>query len=53
MIDVLGKQVSFYSNVSDSSIRIYKGNLPKGLYFLNLYESGREDVLGSYKLIID
>lgn len=53
LFDVLGKEVRAYSNLSQTSIQIEKQNLPAGIYFLNLYESDKEEVLGSYKLVVE
>ena len=53
LFDVLGKTVASYLNNTESIVMIEEHNLPKGLYFLNLYESGKGKVLGSYKLIVE
>ncbi len=43
----------FESWNSETSLQIKKQNLPSGIYFLNLYKSGVEEVLGSYKLVVE
>lgn len=51
--DVLGKAVESFYNLTQTEVIIQKQNLSTGIYFLNLYESGKNLVLGSYKLVVE
>ncbi|MEZ5007020.1 MAG: T9SS type A sorting domain-containing protein [Chitinophagales bacterium] len=53
LFDVLGKEVDQYLNISSTTIQIHQQNLPNGIYFLNLYEHDKNEVLSHWKLIID
>ncbi len=52
LTDITGRNYRSYLNQLDSEILIEKGNLPKGIYFLNLYESESSTFLVSQKLIV-
>ena len=53
LYDVLGKETRQYENLETTQTVIESGALAKGVYFLNLYKSGSNDVLGSWKLVVE
>jgi hypothetical protein len=52
IFDSTGKVVRLYQSLKDSEFKIYKNQLSTGVYFLNFYESGQQEILASKKLIV-
>lgn len=51
--DVRGREVLSYLDQSEKQVIISKGKLAKGLYFVNLYESGQTELIASQKIILE
>lgn len=53
MINVNGQIVKEYNNLNQKEMKISKGNLPAGLYFIQLTKSIDKSIQANYKLIIE
>jgi uncharacterized repeat protein (TIGR01451 family) len=53
VVDITGKTMQEYTNQNQQQITIENQNWASGIYLLNVFESGQQNLLGSYKLVIE